>query len=966
MTAATTSIARGSRRIVALFVVGALALGLLGLASNWGADAALANLGPVDAATLIPAWYTDSNGTSLQPCLDGPPLCFGTAADLLDPNQGEAFYQLANADLNTAVGAGFAEFALEAALFSGPPEMSVFQRMRFRFNTPNPGTFTITHPFGQQSYNVASVGPAFEINDTVDAGCFGSAFNTCSDGVAPDFDAALQGPMDSFLQWDPTVAPAAPAGFTGDAGSPHAIIGSPLGQNFVRLDGPNIGGPGIDTIQTSLFSVMGKRLPGVSAAPASVAFADTHIGTPSAPTAIKLTNAGTAAVTFTASIVGANGADFSLPGGGTCTASIPAGSSCTVNVAFSPAVGAVGPRSATLNVAHTSLGSPTTVALSGSALPAIPATPTGTPAPGTFVGPQQVRLAAASPGTIHFTLDGSPASIASPTATGPISLGVGTTTIRAVTADALNVVGLEATLTYTVASVSGSTVDRPFFNIANASTPLVVSGSSVNAPAITVSLDDANAVTPAVSAAAVITPVASGQTWAASFSPAQVTGLADGSLVATVRVGTALAGTATLVKDTIAPPAPTASLPSATYQDGQAVTLNDGDLSAAIHIVTNAAVAADSPIYTRGTSISVNNSLTIRAMAVDPAGNASPASSFAYTIIFGTRVAPASRALGSAVVAQSTAPSSITLTNTSPSDVGFISASLGGANGSDFSVTGGTCTTAVPLAANGGSCTVEVTLTPTAAGARSATLSIADSSPTSSHPVALTGTGIAKVLAISAGPTLVDFLKIPTGTTSAELPVTITNTGNTSVPITGASISGANANQFRVTSNNCSTLAPRATCTVGVIFAPTAKSNAAGTLTVLATGAPSATVSLKGVGDKPLAAPAIPPPPAGPRATISAAPTTLSFNKVVLNTTSTQVITVTSTGTVATPVVALLGGANANQYSLASTCPALLDPGLSCALALTFQPTVRSNANATVTVTGGTNSATITVKGSVK
>src|SRR5581483_5601540 len=451
--------------------------------------------------------------------------------------------------------------------------------------------------------------------------------------------------------------------------------------------------------------------------------------------------------------------------------------SCTLNVAFSPVAGAVGPRSATLNVAHTSLGSPTTVALAGTALPAIPATPTATPAPGTFITPQQVTLAATSPGTIHFTTNGSPATIASPTASGPITLGAGTTTtIRAVTTDALGTVGNEATFVYTIASVSGIATDRPFFNMATSSNLLVVSGTSVNAPAITVTLDDANPGTPAVTVAATIAGPPSGQTWAAGFAPGQVAGLNDGPLVATVSVGTAVAGTASLVKDLVAPAAPTSSLAAGTYQDGQFLTLNDADATAVIRMTTNGSpAAADSPTYTKATSVSVPSTMTVSAIAVDPAGNASPVSNFAYTIIFGTRVAPLSRALGSAVVAQSTSPSSITLTNTSPAAVTFGSTSMGGTNAADFGVTGGTCTPGATLAANGGSCTVDVAMTPIAPGARSATLNVFDSSPTSPHAVALTGTGIAKVFSISAGPALVDFLKIPTGTSTAEFPVTITN-----------------------------------------------------------------------------------------------------------------------------------------------------------------------------------------------
>src|SRR5206468_1185906 len=60
-----------------------------------------------------------------------------------------------------------------------------------------------------------------------------------------------------FLRWDAT-APAPPVGFIGDPAILHGITGSPFGNNFFRLDGPDVGGPGVNTIQTNLFSLTGK------------------------------------------------------------------------------------------------------------------------------------------------------------------------------------------------------------------------------------------------------------------------------------------------------------------------------------------------------------------------------------------------------------------------------------------------------------------------------------------------------------------------------------------------------------------------------------------------------------------------------------------------------------------------------------------------------------------------------------
>src|SRR5438552_4785899 len=444
-----------SRRALTAVVVLAVMAAMLTFTQRPAKAVGLLALGPVDPATLIPASYTDANGVSLQPCLAGPPLCFGTAADLLNPAAGEGFYQLVNADVPTAAGPGLAEFALEAALFAGPPEMSVFQRVRFRFNTPNPGTFTVTHPFGSSTFDVPAVVPGFEINDTVDIGCFGVVGNTCNDGVAPEFNAALGGPMSTFLRWDPAAAPAAPAGFTGDAATPHPVIGSPLAvpQNFVRIDGPNIGGPGVNTVETNLFTVSGLLAPGASPSTTTLAFGDAAAGAPAAPAQmVTLSNTTAAAVPITVALGGANAAAFALPGTGTCGASIPANGSCTIAVSFAPAAASLGALSATLTVTHAAAGSPATIALSGNGLPLVPALPAALPAPGTFSTAQDVTLTAAPGTTVHATVDGTPATATSPAVTGPLTADVGTTTIRAVAVDSLGHVSPEGTFTFVVSA----------------------------------------------------------------------------------------------------------------------------------------------------------------------------------------------------------------------------------------------------------------------------------------------------------------------------------------------------------------------------------------------------------------------------------------------------------------------------------------------------------------------------------
>ena len=55
----------------------------------------------------------------------------------------------------------------------------------------------------------------------------------------------------------------------------HAITGSDLNTNFFRIDGPDIGGPGINTIQTNLFTLQGRVATNAGVSPTSVTYTRT-------------------------------------------------------------------------------------------------------------------------------------------------------------------------------------------------------------------------------------------------------------------------------------------------------------------------------------------------------------------------------------------------------------------------------------------------------------------------------------------------------------------------------------------------------------------------------------------------------------------------------------------------------------------------------------------------------------------
>lgn len=214
-------------------------------------------VGPIDARTGFPLWHQDEQGRKLQLCLDSATLCLSTVtgtpsvttANINFP--GEAFYWSAEAEIDLP-GGGRARLVLakEAAFTTEEAtvgEQIVFDRIRVRIDevTPN-ATYTITHPFGVITATADEDG---SVDTTTDIGCGGSP---C------DFRMSMNGANNVFLRWDPAVLPAAPAGYLGDPTVPHRVTGSPLNTNIFKIDGANIGGAGINTIQTNLFSVSGK------------------------------------------------------------------------------------------------------------------------------------------------------------------------------------------------------------------------------------------------------------------------------------------------------------------------------------------------------------------------------------------------------------------------------------------------------------------------------------------------------------------------------------------------------------------------------------------------------------------------------------------------------------------------------------------------------------------------------------
>lgn len=178
-----------------------------------------------------------------------------------------------------------------------------------------------------------------------------------------------------------------------------------------------------------------------------------------------------------------------------------------------------------------------------------------------------------------------------------------------------------------------------------------------------------------------------------------------------------------------------------------------------------------------------------------------------------------------------------TLTNTGSAKVNISSISPGGTNAADFTVTGGTCSTATPLAI-GANCTIIVSFNSSSAGTFTGTLNVASNAAGSPASVNLTATASASGGTISlqsgtvppTGPAL-SFGTVVAPSTTAPQAVVLTNTGSTTMPLT-LGTTGTGVNLFPDTTTCGSSLAAGASCFVSFKFSPKVAGSYTGSLTV--------------------------------------------------------------------------------------------------------------------------------------
>lgn len=718
--------------------------------------------------------------------------------------------------------------------------------------------------------------------------------------------------------------------------------------------------------------------PVASVAPTLLTFASQLINTTSTAQSVTVTNSGTSPLTVSGvALSGTNATDFIIASNG-CSAAVAPGSNCVISVTFTPPV--AGSRTATLQIPSNASNGTQSVSLSGTGISAVAAI-----APTSLTYASQVLNTTSAAQSVIVTNSGTSSltvgalSLSGTAANDFIIASNGCSTAVAVGANCT----ISLTFKPTATGSRTATLQVPS-NASNGTQSVSLTGTGVSAVASVAptSLTYASQIINTTSTAQSVTVTNSG-TSSLSVGTLLLSGTNAGDyIIASNGCGIAVAvGANCVISLTFKPTAvgsrtATLQIPSNASNGTQSVTLTGTGVSAIASVAPTSLAYANLLINTTSASQSVTvtnsgtSSLTVSSVtlagtnpgdyaissngcstAVAVGANCVISVTFTPTVM-GSRsgtlqiasnasngtqsvalsgtgisavasIAPASLTYTSQVLNTNSAAQSVTVTNSGTSSLTVGTLSLTGTNASDFIISSNGCSTAVAVGAN---CTISLTFKPTATGSRTATLQIPSNANNGTQSVSLTGTGVSAIASVA--PTSLTYASQLFNTTSAAKTVTVTNTGTSSLTVTGVTLTGTNATDFAISSNGCSaSVAIGANCVIAVTFTPPVAGSRTATLQV-ASNASNGTQSVPLTGT-------------GISAVASVAPTSLGYANQLINTTSAaQSVTVTNTGTSSLTVTGVtLAGANPSDYTISNNgCSATVAVGANCIISVTFTP----------------------------
>jgi outer membrane protein OmpA-like peptidoglycan-associated protein len=301
---------------------------------------------------------------------------------------------------------------------------------------------------------------------------------------------------------------------------------------------------------------------------------------------------------------------------------------------------------------------------------------------------------------------------------------------------------------------------------------------------------------------------------------------------------------------------------------------------------------------------------------------------------------PAALPFGDIVINTSSAPQTVTIQNTGNRNLTYTATKSGGAY-----TLAGSCVTGCTVTP-GNSDSFSVTFSPTLTGQQDITVTVASNDPDSPmKTINVTGRGVAPAI---SGPTNVQFNDVEVGKTSASKPLTVTNSGTSTLTITSGSVQSGTSDYTIVNPPASLVVAPGNTATWDIVCNPSLQGARPGTFRILSNAQNAATL------DVPLAC-------NGTRGFLTVSPTTLAFGNVPQDTTVDLMVMLSNTGNL--PVTGITAAVNPNNvgYSVvASTLPASLTAGSNAMVTIRFQPTAtETGGNATVTFQGAFGAAPV-------
>ncbi len=720
--------------------------------------------------------------------------------------------------------------------------------------------------------------------------------------------------------------------------------------------------------------------------PTSLTFGPQNIGTTSAPQTETVTNTGTANLTIsTVAIGGTNASDFATTADTCAGATVTPSGTCTVNVTFAPS--ATGSRSASLSFTDSAADSPQTMSLTGVATTPVagvspPSLTFGNQNLGTTSSSQPFTLSNTGSGALTITSIATSANFGqtnncgssvaasssctinvtfSPTTTGTLTGTLTITDDSNGAVDSTQTANLSGTgwAPMVMLSVPGLSFGNQVLSTTSApETETVTNAGTANLAISTVTIAGSNGSDFSKSvdtcASATLPPNAT-CTVNVTFTPsatgnrsATLSFTDNNDLVAGSTQTVSLSGTGgvPLVSLSASGLSFGTQAPSTASTPQTETVTNTGTANLTISLVTIAGTNASDFVTTANTctlatvapngtcTVSVTfipRALGIRSASLNFTDSASSSPQTASLTGTGTAplagVTPASLTFTNQGQWTTSAAQPLTLSNTGNAALTITSIIAS----SNFGQTNN-CGSSI---AASGSCTINVTFSPTTTGPLTGALYITDNSNEvvgTVQTVSLSGTGTAPSVSLSA-PNL-SFGNQLTGTTSTAQSETISNTGTGSLIFTGLAATG----DFGIAASGttCSPSAPVAaggSCVVNVTFTPRANGARSGSLTLTdnANGSPQ-TASLSGTGT-------------GPVVSLSNPPT---FSPQLVGTTSnSQTVILTNTGNINLTFTAIAVSGPFAITTSGTTCSTSspIADAATCTVAVTFTPTAAGTAS---------------------